>query len=579
MRLRVFLFKRAIHTIITLLIVLVLLFIIFRLMPGDPTRFFIEPGQTEETRNQLLVKFGFRHWVDAPGEYREFSFEGTQPGCYPIVINVTDEDANSITLFASYNVGLDYHPGDPLRVYVQADPLLIHEDDSGSGDFFNEPLSRFSTADIGQDIIINASVDSSLTSISVTADVVHFDILTGDRTDFAMSVPFTQLGAIYSSNVLAPNESGFYEVDVIAHDSVENVTTIVPYVIAVNVPDSQMAPFHLIEDEGKLFTYEDEFTGGGRVSIAIESDVAKIPEGMNIVQATVVLPDGSIKGSINGGEGGDMIHPEVTAERNIFEQFWVYFTSMLQLDFGKSFYSQRPVWTEIQEKAPPTILLFGTSLILQAVFGVLIGVLLAWRRGTRMELSAVVIALFFYSMPLFWFGIILIWAFAFQLGWFPFGGMVTPELWAEGTPDLWTQITDIGTHMILPLITLMMVGLAFTILLMRNSMLEVLGEDYITTAKAKGLSERAVMYKHAARNAMLPVVTVIAISVGGVVSGGVLTETIFSWPGMGYYLVMSTLQQDYPAVQGVFFLLAVLTILANVAADVLYAFMDPRVRL
>ena len=103
--------------------------------------------------------------------------------------------------------------------------------------------------------------------------------------------------------------------------------------------------------------------------------------------------------------------------------------------------------------------------------------------------------------------------------------------------------------------------------------------NYITTAKAKGLSERAVMYKHAARNAMLPVVTVIAISVGGVVSGGVLTETIFSWPGMGFYLVQSTLQQDYPAVQGVFFLLAVLTILANVAADVLYAFMDPRVRL
>ncbi|MCK4443401.1 MAG: ABC transporter permease [Thermoplasmata archaeon] len=424
--------------------------------------------------------------------------------------------------------------------------------------------------EIGQSIMINVSVDSSLTSIGITADVVQFDILSGNRTDFALNQVFTQHGTIFSSPDLNPTQPGLYEVEVTAHDPVTPDTTVVNYTFAMNLPNSQLAPFNLIEKEGKLFSYQDAFTGGGRVSIAIESDAAKIDD--LAVNCTVVLPDGNIN-------AGNMIHPRVTAERNMFEQFWVYFTSMLQLDFGKSFYSQRPVWTEIQEKAPPTILLFGTALILQAVFGVLIGVLLAWRRGTRMELSAVVIALFFYSMPLFWFGIILIWIFAFQLGWFPFGGMVTPELSSQGYPDIWAQIVDVGSHMVLPLLTLMMVGLAFTILLMRNSMLDVLGEDYITTAKAKGLSERTVMYKHAARNAMLPVVTVIAISVGGVVSGGVLTETIFSWPGMGYYLVQSTLQQDYPAVQGVFFLLAVLTILANVVADVLYAFMDPRVRL
>lgn len=110
-------------------------------------------------------------------------------------------------------------------------------------------------------------------------------------------------------------------------------------------------------------------------------------------------------------------------------------------------------------------------------------------------------------------------------------------------------------------------------------MLEVLGEDYITTAKAKGLKERTVMYKHAARNALLPVVTALAISIGGVISGGVLTETIFTWPGMGYYLVTATLQQDYPAVQGAFYLLAIMTILANMVADMLYAYLDPRVRL
>lgn len=576
MRLRVFLFKRAIHTIITLLIVLVLLFIIFRLMPGDPTRFFIEPGQTQDTRDRLLVKFGFRHWVDAPGEYRETSInEAEVPGSYLVNMTVTDEEGNNVTLYATYNVGMDYALNDPMRVEVWADPLVVGDDQDGGLEFFNEPPVRLRSAEVGQSIWVNASVETTSPSpdIQMWGNVTIFFPVNGTRVNFPTSSLFTKVGSVYTSGSLTPTIPGIFEVSIEAFDSSVGESRTIFYAFAVNGQASQLTPFNLIVDEGSIFTYPDELSSfSGRISIAIESGEGDIPNTKDAVVATIFYPNGKISNQ-------SMYHPQITTERNIFEQFWVYFTSMLQLDFGKSFYSQRPVWTEIQEKAPPTILLFGTSLILQAVFGVLIGVLLAWRRGTRMELSAVVVALFFYSMPLFWFGIILIWLFAFQLGWFPFGGMVTPELSSQGYPDIWAQIADIGTHMVLPLITLMMVGLAFTILLMRNSMLEVLGEDYITTAKAKGLSERTVMYKHAARNAMLPVVTVIAISVGGVVSGGVLTETIFSWPGMGYYLVQSTLQQDYPAVQGVFFLLAVLTILANVAADVLYAFMDPRVRL
>jgi peptide/nickel transport system permease protein len=574
-RLRTFLLKRAVHTIITLLVVLVLLFIIFRLMPGDPTRFFIEPGQTQDTRDRLLVKFGFRQWVDAPGTYREASIiQADQPGAYLVTINVVDEAGNTVQLHATYNVDVSYAlsaTDDPLQIVATVDPLLISEFEDGGVEFFNEPPERFGAALVDESVTVYATFGvPPPPGVEVRADVTYISS-NGTSEDFMMDIPFTLSGQRYTSGPMTPDKAGHYDVAITARDPVGNDSITVHYAFAANLPDSQIAPFSLIEEEGEIFTYIDEFDSA-RVSVAVKSDDAKILNEAGIVVAEVVRPD-------SGVDHIDMYHPEVTEERNIFEQFWVYFTSMLQLDFGKSFYSQRPVWTEIQEKAPPTILLFGTSLILQAVFGVLIGVMLAWRRGTRLELSAVVVALFFYSMPLFWFGIILIWAFAFQLGWFPFGGMVTPELWADGPPDIWTQITDIGSHMILPLITLMMVGLAFTILLMRNSMLEVLGEDYITTAKAKGLSERKVMYKHAARNAMLPVVTVIAISVGGVVSGGVLTETIFSWPGMGFYLVQSTLQQDYPAVQGVFFLLAVLTILANVAADVLYAFMDPRVRL
>jgi peptide/nickel transport system permease protein len=236
------------------------------------------------------------------------------------------------------------------------------------------------------------------------------------------------------------------------------------------------------------------------------------------------------------------------------------------------------VWDEISQRVGPSLLLFGSAVIISYALGILIGAILAWRRGSKMELSAIVVSLFFYSMPVFWFGLILLWFFSFTLKWFPLGGFGGVD--EQG--KLLTGIAYAGSvlhHMALPLLNLVILGLAGHILLMRNSMLEVMGEDYITTAKAKGISERRVMYRHAARNAMLPVVTAFALAISGVISGGVLTETIFSWPGMGAFLVQSTLNQDFPSVQGAFFLLAVLTIMANLIADVLYAYLDPRVRL
>ncbi|MFQ6060071.1 MAG: ABC transporter permease [Thermoplasmata archaeon] len=564
MRLRVFLFKRIIHTIITLLVVLVLLFVIFRLMPGDPTRFFIEPGQTEDTRNRLLVKYGFRQWADAPGIYRKMAFDAKPAGVYRITIDVEDEKQNTLVVYASYNRARTFPYSAPIKAVARVDPLL-----NESSDNIFPPL-RMETATVGEDLVMEVTVDSisQTPSIEIWAEVVRFTN-TGNWT-YNSNLSFTlQTENIYRSETLTPDAEGVYVATIhIVDYSIPDSLTI-SYAFAANVPESQMHPFELVEGEGRVYTYQDvEDVSKGRAIIAVKSSAGKVEN----VNGTVIGPDLS-------RQSNEMIHPRITVERNVLEQFWVYFTSMLVGDFGESFYSRRPVWTEISQRAPSTILLFGSALVLQSVIGVLIGVLLAWRRGTKMELGAIVVALFFYSMPLFWFGLLLLWAFSFQLGWFPFGGMVTAELWVGGPPDLFTQFVDVARHMALPLLNLMMVGLAFTVLLMRNSMLEVLGEDYITTAKAKGLSERKVMYKHAARNAMLPVVTVIAISVGAVVSGGVLTETIFSWPGMGYYLVMSTLQQDYPAVQGVFYLLAVLTIIANVIADILYAFLDPRVRL
>jgi peptide/nickel transport system permease protein len=269
----------------------------------------------------------------------------------------------------------------------------------------------------------------------------------------------------------------------------------------------------------------------------------------------------------------------VAERRSLAEQFVLYFTNMLTGNFGTSFYTRQPVMDAIAVRIGPTLLLFGTAVIISYLLGIFLGAILAWRRGTKMELSAIVVSLFFYSMPVFWFGLVLLWFFAFTLKVLPLQGIGGFDPTSGAAYTGFALVQDILWHMTLPLANLVILGLAGHVLLMRNSMLEVMGEDYILTAKAKGLSERKVMYRHAARNALLPVVTALAISIGGVISGGVLTETIFSWPGMGYFLVTSTLQQDYPSVQAAFFILAVLTILANTVADVLYAWLDPRVRL
>lgn len=273
----------------------------------------------------------------------------------------------------------------------------------------------------------------------------------------------------------------------------------------------------------------------------------------------------------------DAVKKQFGLNKPMWEQFVSYMGSMLVFNFGRSFIINpgQPVWGVIADRIGPTMLLFGTATILSWCIGIGLGTLLAWRRGTTLELSAIVVSLFFYSMPLFWFGLLMLWVFAYQMGVFPLHGFRTDNVTLVGLD----YVRDVLWHMVLPLITLMILGLAGGVLLMRNSMLEVLGEDYVTTAKAKGLSEQKVMYKHAARTAMLPVVTSMAMSMGAMVSGGVLTETIFSWPGIGRLLVIATISRDYPVVQGAFFLLAIITIVANVAADLLYAYLDPRVRL
>lgn len=565
MRLRSFLIRRALHTIITLLVILILLFIIFRMMPGDPTRFFIEPGQTPEVRDRLLVDFGFSKWETAPGVYRLASFSAFDEGAYGIRIEVNSTDVieppdfSNETIYSSYVRAKRYFPSkDPLVIW-NVTYTEVHTGNMTAGGTYNITFDVKAAGGMSREVNmrIMRNEDANQTD--------EFN-LTGMGTPIGGSTNWGRYTYPINSS-----QAGFYRITLSVEDTEE-----AEYGYAVNPADIQ--PFELVEKEGKIFTSRNVFAENiGELVIAVKVEV-----------------DGKLKGISDSGVIGyvtspmegvsvletpdQLIHPRIVVPLPVWEQFWTYFTDMLTGDFGISFFSKRPVWHEIAQRAPATILLFGTALALSALLGIGVGAILAWRRGSTLEMSAIVVSLFFYSMPLFWFGLILLWAFGFNLGWFPLGGIGGIDEAGRPLQGL-SYLADILWHMVLPLVTLMMVNLAGYVLLMRNSMLEVLGEDYITTAKAKGLSERTVMYKHAARNALLPVATVIALGVGGIISGGVLTETIFSWPGMGYFLVTSTIQQDYPAVQGTFFLLAIMTVLANVAADILYAYLDPRVRL
>ena len=553
MRLRTYLVRRAIHTVITLLVVLILIFIIFRMMPGDPARFFIAPGQPPQVRDEICVSFGLCKWVSAPGNGYESSISAGAFGPYRVNVTVNDTAGNRGDYIFVYNKMPHFEDYRGSVWAARFDNITLQTGAMPTG------LPSLPIAGVNQPITIDARVFPGRTAEPLT---VTMTIRGPQGTTLT---PATVPGSDYAySWDVTPALEGFYTGTIVA-ENLTNANTTVMFGFAVNPP---VSGFTLVED--KFYGTIPQFPPNSAV---ISVNVTSVAAPIQNVTANVVSPEGYLQGNVR------LRHPQVVARRSLAEQFVIYFMNMLSGNFGSSFYSRTPVLDEIAKRIGPTLLLFGSAVVISYLLGILLGTVLAWRRGSKMELSAIVISLFFYSMPVFWFGLVLLWVFAFQLNWLPLGGIggFNPD-----TGDPLTGLTLVGDvlkHMALPLGNLVILGLAGNVLLMRNSMLEVMGEDYILTAKAKGLKTRTVMYKHAARNALLPVVTALAISIGGVISGGVLTETIFSWPGMGYYLVQATLQQDYPSVQAAFFILAVLTILANTVADVLYAYLDPRVRL
>lgn len=253
-------------------------------------------------------------------------------------------------------------------------------------------------------------------------------------------------------------------------------------------------------------------------------------------------------------------------------QFFIYIKNLLTGELGFSYHTNRPVADMLAERLWNTILLIGAGQVLAIVLGAALGMLAAWKARTAIDYGALIFSLVVWSLPTFWLGILLLfWGSAYGL---PLGGKATPGM--SFAPPL-QQWGDIARHMILPTLTYTIVYMGEYMLIMRSSLLAVLSEDYILTAKAKGLSNFQIMRDHALKNAMLPMVTLIAINLGFTVAGAVQIESVFSWPGLGGAIFEAVNRRDFPVLQGAFMLIAVTVIFANLLADLTYSYLDPRV--
>jgi len=251
----------------------------------------------------------------------------------------------------------------------------------------------------------------------------------------------------------------------------------------------------------------------------------------------------------------------------LWQQYFVYLKNFAAGYFGVSFHYGRPVLDIILDRLPNTVLLFTTSIVLSAFVGVLLGKIVSWRKGERVDTWVTITALVCHTLFL-----------PCWIGWFPLTGMISAEIWADPAAGALRKGLDVIHHMVLPLITLFLIHFGSYLLVMRSSMLETLKEDYILTARAKGLDEATIRNRHAAPNAALPVITSVGLSLAFSINGGALTETVFTWPGLGRELVFAVSNNDYPLAQASFLLIAAVVLVANLIVDVLYAYLDPRIR-
>ncbi len=267
---------------------------------------------------------------------------------------------------------------------------------------------------------------------------------------------------------------------------------------------------------------------------------------------------------------------EYGLDKPVFGQFTEYVKDTFTGNLGvSSFFQGEPVKDIFLRFLPPTLLLVGISTALSMAIGLWMGIRSGWRRGSGFDRFSMFFSLILYSMPEFWLGMLLLLLFSTALGWFPVGGRVSTDVSSLGTMDF---LIDVAEHLFLPVLTLTLGYLGEFYLVMRSSLLDVLGEDYIKTARAKGLLERNVLNRHAVRNAMLPTVTLVALSFGYVIGGAITVEVVFSYQGLGLLTYTAISAQDYWLLQGLFLFFSAAVIVFNLVSDLVYAYLDPRVR-
>ncbi len=309
-----------------------------------------------------------------------------------------------------------------------------------------------------------------------------------------------------------------------------------------------------------------------------------------IVHVIPADPVGALLGGNAPPDLVDQMRHQLGYDRPLVDQFGNYILNLLHGNLGTSLKSNRPVIEDIAEYFPATLELSIVAIIIAVVLGMMLGILSAVYRNSWIDHFSRVFSILGVSMPVFWTGLILLLIFYYILGWLPGTGQlnlfVTPPYRITGMILLdsilegnWAALWDGFRHIILPATVLGYSAAASIARITRASMLDVLKQDYIRTAKAKGLSKRIVVYRHALKNALIPVITVIGLVFGGLLEGAVLTETVFGWPGLGRYVVNALLVLDYPAIMGGTLFIALIYSLANLGVDLVYAALDPRMRI
>jgi peptide/nickel transport system permease protein len=283
-----------------------------------------------------------------------------------------------------------------------------------------------------------------------------------------------------------------------------------------------------------------------------------------------------------------MIQPGMTAEQiarireewglndPLWQQYVKFMVNYQTGNFGRSPTYNTTVWNLIVRRMPRTLVLFGSTFLIGFIVGPLVGMYLGWWRGTTKDKGVFSSSLLLYSMPAFWISWLFIWVFNYELGWLPSKYMFTQ--FPEWQWSAFTVMRDVLYHIALPMLSLTFIGWVGFMLIMRPTMNNVTDEGYVFLARAKGLSERTVMIKHAARNALIPVVTGAVISLAFLIDGSVIVENVFNWPGMGQLIVSSVLNRDFPVAQAAFFMIAVLVVVMRLFTDIIYTFLDPRIK-